>query len=73
LKSTINNRLKKLENCLKSSPHYRSAIVIYDPKIVDSLDDVQVDADVVLMLPDNGRRNRGKAAPQSSYVVYYPT
>jgi hypothetical protein len=58
MKSFIKNRLEKLEgNFSEKTGHQRFVKVIYDPSIPDfDSQMLGIDADVILMVPDNGRR-----------------
>lgn len=55
MKSDLAKRLGILENRLHSSRRYKSALVVYDPAIAHTLEDIKFDADTVILLPDNGR------------------
>lgn len=71
MKLAMNSRLKKLESALKSNRRHKSAVVICDPEILHTFDCSQIDADVVLLLPDNGRRDHGQEIPPGSYIAHY--
>ncbi len=59
MKSFIKKRLEKLEkNFPNKTVRQRSARVIYDPSIPNfDPRKLGINADVILMLPDNGRRS----------------
>lgn len=71
MKLTINNRLKKLESSLKSTRRHKSVLVVCDSKILHTLDCSQIDADVVLLLPDNGRRTPNQENSLGTFTVRY--
>lgn len=62
--------LEKMMTAKKSRP--RCATVCFDPYIphFDS-NTLKIDADVVLILPDNGRRSTNEHVPKGSYNVTY--
>ena len=72
MKRAIAKRIAKLESRTQSILHHKCALVVYDPAGARALDDIQFNADIVLMLPDNGRRNLGDDDIKGSYRVYYP-
>lgn len=71
MKSSVQKRLKKLESRLRINKRHRAARIVCDPKIMHSLDFSEVNADVLLILPDNGRRTCGEVVPEGSYLIYY--
>ncbi|MEX1013495.1 MAG: hypothetical protein WDZ27_07355 [Waddliaceae bacterium] len=65
-------RLERIEGEKKvENQRYRSAMVVCDPEIMDSFDASMIEADFVLVLPDNGRRATGQVVPKGSYLVDY--
>ena len=47
------------------------AMVIYDPDMEESeLDKIEIDAETVLFLPDNGRDPESMQIPKGSYRVF---
>lgn len=65
-------RLEKVEGkVLGKQRRYKSAKVLCDPEIMNSFDSSMIDADFVVILPDNGRRNLGEVVPKSGYLVTY--
>lgn len=72
MKSSFQKRLKLLENKYKISKSRRIARIVYDPNICSRDDIPHVDADVILCLPDNGRRlPKGKSIPSEGYLIEY--
>ncbi|CCB91126.1 unknown protein [Waddlia chondrophila 2032/99] len=69
------SRKKRLEKVAKrvtgKERRYKSAKVVCDPEIMNSFDSSMIDADFVLILPDNGRRGDGQTVPKGSYLVDY--
>lgn len=70
---SIERRLKKLEVSLNSSQSKRRiATVVYDPDICPHSNLPTIEADVILCLPDNGRRiPHGKVMPSEGYLIKY--
>lgn len=70
---SIEGRVKKLEVILKvNQSKRRIATVIYNPKICPPANLPQIDADVILCLPDNGRRSpKDKPLPPEGYLIKY--
>lgn len=66
---SIERRLKKLEASLRvSRTKRRIATVVYDPGIYSRSNLPCIEADVILCLPDNGRRiPHGKVMPPEGY------
>ncbi|MBX9923360.1 MAG: hypothetical protein K2Y01_04560 [Rhabdochlamydiaceae bacterium] len=71
MKSSVQKRLRQLESRLGVDKRHKSARIVCDPKIMYSFDFSEVNADVLLIFPDNGRRTRGDVVPEGSYLVYY--
>lgn len=71
MKSCIHKRLKQLESRVRINKRHKSARIVCDRKIMYSSDFSEVNADALLILPDNGRRTRGEVVPEGSYLVYY--
>ena len=74
MKQVNKKRIESLEKVLtvkRSRP--RSAMVCFDPSILDfEIDSLEIDADVILALPDNGRRcSNEECIPKGSYKVTY--
>lgn len=70
---SIDGRVKKLEDLLKVNHNKRRiATVVYNPKICPQANLPQIEADVILCLPDNGRRTpRDKPLPPEGYLIRY--
>jgi hypothetical protein len=70
---SIERRLKKLEVSLKvSRSKRRIATVVYDPDICPHSNLPSIEADVILCLPDNGRRiPQGKDMPPEEYLKIF--
>jgi len=72
MKVSIKNRLIKLEKKYGVARRRRSARVLCDPDILHTLDLSQIDADAILILPDNRRRMLDcQKVPKSYYLVFY--
>ena len=72
MKQTFKIRLEKLEKSSTTTHERRkSALILCDSELPADFNDFEVDADVVLILPDNGRGGPRKKAPKGSYSVYY--
>lgn len=71
MKSSVQKRLKQIESRLGINKRHKSARIVCDPKIMHSFDFSEVNADVLLILPDNGRGTRGDVVSEGSYLVYY--
>jgi len=72
MKLAIKKRLKILENILKVNQRPKCALIVCDPDILHSFDFSFVQADHVLILPDNGHRMPGnQQILKGSYVVSY--
>ena len=69
------SRRKRLEKVAKrvagKERRYKSAKVVCDPEIMKSFDSSMIDADFVIVLPDNGRRTDEQVVPKGSYLVDY--
>ncbi len=70
---SIERRLKKLEVSLNvNRSKRRIATVVYDPTICPHSNLPPIKADVILCLPDNGRRiPPGKFMPPEGYLIKY--
>ncbi|MGE4572945.1 MULTISPECIES: hypothetical protein [Parachlamydia] len=70
---SIEERVKKLEVILKvNQSKRRIATVIYNPDICSRANLPHIEADVILCLPDNGRRSpRDKSLPSEGYLIRY--
>lgn len=56
MNKTNKQRIVKLESCMGSSRH-KTALVIYDCNTDYEEDLAKVEADAIIALPDNGRRD----------------
>ena len=68
MKSALTKRLVILESRLHFSRCYKSALVIYDPAIAHTLEDIKFKTDTVILLPDNGR---GRKDIKDKCIVHY--
>jgi len=70
---SIERRVKTLEDFLNiRRAKRRIATVIYDPNICPQSDLPSIDADVILCLPDNGRRITGESGlPPEGFLIEY--
>jgi hypothetical protein len=73
LKNSFRSRLEKLEEKRSCGANRRKkiALVLCDTELSQDFRDFKIDADVALILPDNGHRGLGKTAPKGAYSVYY--
>lgn len=72
MKDSIKKRLRKLEESYQASKRPKVARVLCDPEVLHSLDFSHIEAEVLLILPDNGHRLPGdQEVPQGSYLVTY--
>ena len=72
MKPANRKRVEELEkacNFEKSKPSY--ALVIYSAEIARSNFELEVDADFVVALPDNGRGDFGEEIPKGGYKVFF--
>jgi hypothetical protein len=61
--------LEKVCNFEKNKPSY--ALVIYSEEMADKISALEVDADFVVALPDNGRGDLGEEIPKGGYKVFF--
>lgn len=72
MKSSLQKRLKLLENKYKVSKSPRIARIVYDPNTCSQDDIPHVDADVIICLPDNGHRlTKDKSIPSEGYLIEF--
>lgn len=72
MKQSLKKRLEKLEENSCATNHRRkTALILCDSDLPTDFNDFHVNADAVLIAPDNGHRGLGKKAPKGSYSVYY--
>ncbi len=65
-------RIEELEKVCKPGKKRSSyALVIYDADIRDQIDTLEVDADSVVFLPDNGRGDLGEEIPKGGYKIFF--
>ena len=72
MKLANRKRIEELEKICKPDrkrPSY--ALVIYSPEISDQIDELEVDADFVVALPDNGRGDLSEEIPKGGYKVFF--
>lgn len=69
---SVDKRIKKLEDKLRINQKRRIALVTYDPNICSRSEIPYINADVVLCLPNNGRRTLYvKPMPPEGYQIKY--
>lgn len=68
---TNKNRISKLESGVFDNGRHKHALVIYDPNADYEKDLAKIEADVILALPDNGRRDLKNGVAIGSCVVTY--
>ena len=61
--------LEKACNFEKGKPSY--ALVIYSAEMADKISALEVDADFVVALPDNGRGDLCEEIPKGGYKVFF--
>ncbi|MBY0529608.1 MAG: hypothetical protein K2P51_05395 [Rhabdochlamydiaceae bacterium] len=65
-------RIEELEKVCKPGKKRSSyALVIYDGDIHDQIKTLEIDADCVVFLPDNGRGDLGEEIPKGGYKVFF--
>lgn len=72
MKLANRKRIEELEKVCqpgKKRPSY--ALVIYDGDIRDQIKTLEVDADFVVCLPDNGRGDLGEEIPKGGYKIFF--
>ena len=72
MKPANRKRVEELERACRPErmrPFY--ALVIYSPEISDQIDELEVDADFVVALPDNGRGDLNEEIPKGGYRVFF--
>lgn len=72
MKPANRKRVEELEKVYKPGrgrPSY--ALVIYSSEISDQIDELEVDADFVVCLPDNGRDDLSEEIPKGGYRVFF--
>jgi hypothetical protein len=72
MKLANRKRVEELEKVCKPGekrPSY--ALVIYSPEISDQIDELEVDADFVVCLPDNGRDDLSEEISKGGYRVFF--
>ena len=72
MKLANRKRVEELEkdcNFEKGKPSY--ALVIYSAEMADKISALEVDADFVVALPDNGRGDLGEEIPKGGYKVFF--
>lgn len=72
MKPANRKRVEELEKACKPGRMRSSyALVIYSPEIADQIDEVEVDADFIVCLPDNGRDDLSEEIPKGGYRVFF--
>ena len=69
MKNSNKIRLERLEKVMSINIKNKFALVICDNP--DDFDTSTIEADHILILPDNGRRDHGHMIPKGSYSVYF--
>ena len=72
MKPSNRKRVEELEKVCKPGkkrPSY--ALVIYDADIHDQIETLEVDADFVVCLPDNGRGDLSEEIPKRGYKIFF--
>jgi hypothetical protein len=72
MKQAFKKRLEKLEeNSCTTNQRRKTALILCDSDLPIDFNDFDVNADAVLIAPDNDHRGPGKKAPKGSYSIYY--
>ncbi len=72
MKLANRKRIEELEKVCKLGKKRSSyALVIYDADIPDQIGTLEVDADFVVALPDNGRGDLGEEIPKGGYKIFF--
>lgn len=72
MKSTAKKRLLSLEKTFNVNKTHKCALILCDPEILHSFDFSFIEAEHILILPDNGFRSIGdKPIEKGSYSVRY--
>ena len=69
MKSSNKIRIERLEKVMNINLKNKFALVIWDNPT--DFDTSTIDADHILILPDNGRRDHGHEIPKGSYSVSF--
>lgn len=69
MKNSNRIRIEKLEKVMNINLKNKFALVICDNP--NDFDTSMIDADHILILPDNGRRDHGHEIPKGSYSVSF--
>jgi hypothetical protein len=69
MKSSNKIRIERLEKVMKINLKNKFALVICDNP--NDFDTSMIDADHILILPDNGRRDHGRMIPKGGYSVSF--
>jgi len=69
MKSSNKVRIERLEKVMSVNLKNKFALVICDNPC--DFDTSKIEADHILILPDNGRRNPGQEIPKGSYSVSF--
>ncbi len=69
MKNSNRIRMERLEKVMNINLKNKFALIICDNP--DDFDTSMIDADHILILPDNGRRNQGQEIPKGSYSVSF--
>lgn len=72
MKSSLKKRIRKLEGSFNRNLRKRYAKVVYDSSSGFDPSTLEIDAEVVLCLPDNGRRSVTKLDfSEKPYQIFY--
>lgn len=70
MKHSIKNRLGQLEKVMNIDQGRLSAVVICDPDLFTNFDTSLIQAEYIIILPDNGRGEySGQNIPKGSYSI----
>ena len=72
MKPVNRKRIENIEQvCSLEQSKSSYALVVYSPEIHDQIDLLEIDADFVVALPDNGRGDLMEEVPKGGYKVFY--
>lgn len=72
MKPMNRKRIEKIEKtCSLEESKSSYALIVYSPEIHDQIDSLEIDADFVVALPDNGRGDFSEEIPKGGYRVVF--
>ena len=72
MKHVNRKRIENIERvCSLGKGKSSYALVVYSPEMHDKINSLEIDADCVVYLPDNGRGDLIEEIPKGGYKVFY--